>query len=249
MLPSPPPRLAILIDAENVAHTCWPAALAIAGRFGTPTIVRAYVCHAPSPGWVAADGVEIIDGRPADTPNAADFLMAMDAAAMAAGRVVDDFVLVTGDDGFAAVAHGLKQRGARVYALIPFTGGAVPRRLPCVADLAVLVPQPAPVVKIEGAKPVPMKQGWPDALRLALERCLPDEEGWVELSDLGSELKKARVKPPRGKLTEAIRRTEGFELQKEDGDFLVRATGRSEPRGEPFETVEDYLRFQDEIPF
>lgn len=86
MTETPPPNLAILIDAENVSAAYWPAVLARAGRFGTATIVRAYVCHAPTHGWVTAAGVEIVDGRPADSPNAADFLLAMDAAVMAAGR-------------------------------------------------------------------------------------------------------------------------------------------------------------------
>ena len=67
----------------NVSPACWPEIWTVAGRFGPPVLVRAYVCHRPPPGWVAASGVEIVDGRPADGPNAADFLMAMDAAALA----------------------------------------------------------------------------------------------------------------------------------------------------------------------
>jgi hypothetical protein len=84
------------------------------------------------------------NGRPADGPNAADFLLAMDAAVMAAEGRVDGFVLMTADDGFAAVAHGLKMRGVSVYTLIPFNGGPVPRRLAAMADLAILVPIPLP---------------------------------------------------------------------------------------------------------
>jgi uncharacterized protein YodC (DUF2158 family) len=38
-------------------------------------------------------------------------------------------------------------------------------------------------------------------LHLALARCDADDEGWIALSDLGSELRAARVKLPGGKLS------------------------------------------------
>jgi hypothetical protein len=210
------PTLAILIDAENVGAGCWPAALAIAGRFGFPTILRAYVCHAPSPGWLAAEGVEIIDGRPADGPNAADFLMAMDAAVLAAEGRVDGFVLLTGDDGFAAVAQGLRQRGATVYALIPYNGNAVPRRLALTADLAVLVPlapaPPAPPRPGVVREPV-QGQDWMNKFRNVLASCPADDAGWVDLSEFGTVLKKSGVRIPKGKLSVLATQVEGVQCR------------------------------------
>jgi hypothetical protein len=214
-----PPPLAILIDGENVSAACWPRALAIAKRFGVPAIVRAYFCHPPTPGWSAA-GIEIVDGRPADGPNAADFLMAMDAAVMAAERQVTAFALLTGDDGFAAVAQGLQRRGAFVVALIPFNGCGIPKRLARTADLSVLVPLPVaavPAPRIEAAAAPPNggahADNWTDLVRAALTHCAGDDDGWTDLSALGSILKKSTVKAPKGKLSVIIREVSGVEIR------------------------------------
>jgi hypothetical protein len=242
------PSLAILIDGENVSSACWPAALAIASRFGLPTVVRAYVCH-PSPGWAGAKGVEIVDGRPADGPNAADFLMAMDAAVMAAGRQVDGFVLLTSDDGFAAVAQDLMRRGATVYALIPLNGGSIPRRLAAVADLSVLVPLPP--AAIAGAHDEPaslllIEDRWVNALQTALARCAVDDDGWATLSDLGVELKRAGVKMPKGKLSDLVRRIDAVETRG-SGRLRFRIARSAPPAALP--TTSDDATSDDEIPF
>lgn len=249
-----PPSLAILIDGENVSSSCWPAALAIAGRFGMPTVIRAYVCHPPSPGWVAAKGVEIFDGRPADSPNAADFLLAMDAAVMAAEHRVDGFVLLTGDDGFAAVAQDLKRRGATVYALLPLNGTAIPRRLAAAADLSVLVPQLATTMPLshEAATPFLSKADrWANDLRAALARCPVDDDGWVELSELGVELKSARAKMPKGKLSDLARRVAGIEVRGANAEVWLRlgcGVSPSAPTAAPPSTAE-FDALDDEIPF
>jgi hypothetical protein len=225
------PRLAILIDAENVAASCWPAASAIAARFGTAAVARAYFCHDPSPGWIGATGVEIVDGRPADGPNAADFLLAMDAAVMAAEGRVDGFVLITADDGFAAVAHGLKMRGASVYALIPFNGGPVARRLAAMADLAILVPMPPPTRVVRD----PPSNDWQRHFHLALARCKADDEGWVALSDLGSELRAAGVTLPGGKLSGLARKASSVECQGSGTAIRVRRMNHDPPQRDPQE--------------
>jgi hypothetical protein len=245
-------RLAILIDAENVSSACWPAALAIAGRFGVATVMRAYVCHPPAPGWVAAEGVEIVDGRPADGPNAADFLMAMDAAVMAAERRVDGFVLLTCDDGFAAVALGLKRGGATVYSLIPFNGGAIPRRLAAIADLTVLVPLPSAFVPAVQGSLLSIEDRWVNQLRTLLARRSADDEGWVELSELGSELKNSGIKKPKGKLSDIVRRVDGIEWRGTNAKAWLRLRGDVSalaPLAEP-SPARDFgeFEFDDDVP-
>jgi hypothetical protein len=210
------PSVAILIDGENVSSACWPAALAIASRFGRPTVMRAYFCRPASPGWVAADGVEMVDARPADGPNAADFLMAMDAAVMAAERQVDGFVLLTGDDGFAAVAQDLKRRGAAVYALIPLDCIAIPRHLAAAADLSMLVPLPTTAIGTARAAPASARSSgdkWRSDLHAALARCPVDDDGWVALGELGVELKRAGAKLPKGKLSDLVLRVDDIEVR------------------------------------
>jgi len=243
------PRLAILIDAENVAASYWPAACAIAPRFGTTVIARAYVCHAPPPGWIGLAGVEIIDGRPADGPNAADFLMAMDAAVLAAEGQVDAFMLMTADDGFAAVAHALKLRGKNVYALIPFNGSTVGRHLVAMVDVAILIPMTVP----KPVDPDPPTPNWEQHFHVALAQCRADAEGWVDLGDLGNRLKATKVKLPKGKLSDVAHKVSEVEWQSGKSTFRLRRASNTPTQVAPAILVSAMPYGQvdedDEIPF
>jgi len=253
----PSRRLAILIDAENVSAACWPAATVIVGQFGAPVIVRAYVCHPPAPGWAGAAGVEMIDGRPASGPNAADFVLAMDAAVLAAAGHADIFVLITGDDGFAAVAYDLRRRGVLVYALLPLKDGMVPRRLAAAADLAILLPEPAPVAGTGAALSAGPPGGPPtpptlpgasaapalstaDALEArileVLAACPPDLlGGWISLSTLGIELKRAGISRPKGRLSDLMSKLDSVEFKgKKGGNAFVRPRGWVPADGEEY---------------
>lgn len=199
MTERPPFRLAVLIDAENIAAGNWPAARATIERFGVPELIRAYFCHEPLPAWAILPEVEIIDGRPAGGPNAADFLMAMDAVSIAAEGWADGFVLVTGDDGFSVVARELKKRGVAVYALLPLHGCAVAGRLAEAADLAIVLPSSSVSAKV----PAPPS----DLAALILDvlfACPVDEHGWTELSFLGSALRERVGTRLRGRLRDTL---------------------------------------------
>ena len=219
MTEAPPwPRLAVLIDAENVSAGYWPAITAALARLGRAAVVRAYVCHAPSPGWCAAE-IEIIDGRPAGGPNAADFLMAMDAAVMAVEKRVDGFALVTGDDGFSAVALDIKRRDMLVYALVPLNGGSVPRHLAAVADLTVLLP---PANAVASPAPPSAKDDLDAELCAAMALCPVVDEGWVGVGELGTALKRVRGKKLKGKLTDIVARSALLEVRGKASSTEVR---------------------------
>ena len=190
MTERPPLRLAILIDAENIAASSWPAARVVIERFGVPELIRAYFCHEPLPAWAVLPEVDIIDGRPAGGPNAADFLMAMDAVSIAAEGWAN---------GFSVVARELKRCGAAVYALLPLHGNTVAGRLAEAADIAIVLP----VSSSATAPAFPPS----DLVTLILEvlmECPTDEHGWTDLSSLGSALRERMGTRLRGKLCDTL---------------------------------------------
>jgi hypothetical protein len=180
--------------------------------------------------------------------------MAMDAAVMAAERQVDGFVLLTGDDGFAAVAQDLKRRGTAVYALIPLNGAGIPRRLAAIADLSVLVPLPtvATALARDGTiSAIGIEDNWANELRVALARCPVDEQGWSALSELGAAIKSAGIKMPKGKLSDLVRQVDGVELRgatPKTGLRLRYPVTRTAPSAAWSETS-DVAASDDEIPF
>jgi hypothetical protein len=180
--------------------------------------------------------------------------MAMDAAVMAAEGHVDGFALLTGDDGFAAVAHGLKMRGASVYALIPFNGGPVARRLVAMADVAVLVPMPPPLKQVVAGPP---NNDLQHQFLCALAQCKADDGGWVLMGELGTQLKAAGVKRPRGKLSLVARQTSGVEWRWKAAELQVRrmkdTAVQKAPTEAPIEILSAapkvWIDEDDEIPF
>lgn len=220
------PRLAILIDAENMSAAYWHQIFDAATRLGTPVLVRAYACQGPPPGWLAIEDVEMVDGRPAGGPNAADFLLAMDAAAIAERDIVDVFIIVTGDDGFSTIAHGLKARGSTVYAFLPLALIGVPRRLASAADLAILLPPPPTFC---AAAPRPMSQR-ASMIAEALLRCQRDRDGWADISKMGALLKGQGLS---GKLTTIVRKLREFELDETGPVIKVRLRPITEAESYP----------------
>jgi len=212
------PKLAVLIDAENISHTLWPKITDIANRLGKPVIVRAYTCH-PN-GWASEPDVEIIDGAPTGGRNAADFILAMDAARLVDRRKVRHFLLVSGDDGFSAIAAELRRSGARsVHAAITPALAGGKSRLAAAADLAILLPaEPDPATNAQPTpKPAATKKapiGWSaDNIEIAMLRCPRDDEGWTTMSRLGSAFAVMGIIPPKkGSLAARVRRQGRFEI-------------------------------------
>ncbi|HYD64770.1 NYN domain-containing protein [Azospirillum sp.] len=207
------PRLAVLIDAENVPVSLWPAIRRRLPRLGRPVLVRAYACGG-APGWGFADGVEVVDaGAAARAPNAVDFLLAFDAGRIRESGAVDGFVLVSGDDGFAAMVKALAESGAAVHVIVPAIGETYGRRLARHADVCLLVAPPADPVATERADGAP--QTLEARFAEVFRGCGADGEGWVPLSVLGAALKAAGVAFP-GKLGALVSAMPGFEVRGAD---------------------------------
>ena len=102
-------KVTVLVDCENVSHACAADLRVRIEAFGFDAEYRLYACGQIN-GWRDfAGGVFVIGDAEFRGPNAADFLACFDA-----GRLfqdgVRDFVIFTGDDGFAMLAATLSAR-------------------------------------------------------------------------------------------------------------------------------------------
>ena len=116
-------RLAVLIDAENVASPFAPAILAKARSAGQLNVVRLFgdFTEQRLSGWLdiaRAQGhdtrLQLSGGR---SKNSTDIALAIDAMDILYAGAVDGFVLVSDDRDFIPLAGRLRAAGKRVYVI------------------------------------------------------------------------------------------------------------------------------------
>lgn len=189
------PRLALLIDAENVQIKLVEEIFARASEFGTPVIRRAYACYTSSQvhSWRSSPYARI-GATPIHVPsvtkgkNAADISLAIDAMEIALTGKADIVCVVTSDGDFSMLGHKLREHGVGVL-------GIGDERSPegwrgaCDRFLVVDKPaqsKPAPAAKAQAqAKPprMPMKNLAQTVLDIIGERPL------AALSVIGADLR------------------------------------------------------------
>ncbi len=109
------PRLALLVDGENLSA-------ALAGRLisrslvqGQPVIRRVYGDAARVSGWDAAPGFKLVHaGR---GKNAADMLLCIEAMALVQAGQVDGLVVASSDGDFSHLATHLREAGVLVIGM------------------------------------------------------------------------------------------------------------------------------------
>lgn len=118
-----PPRLAVLIDAENISATHTARLMELVGRRGNPTIRRAYGDwtnqHLAS--WRKVLQAHII--RPVQQfhyskgKNATDSALIMDAMELLheRDRRVDGFCIVSSDSDYTGLASRIREAGLAIY--------------------------------------------------------------------------------------------------------------------------------------
>jgi len=106
------PRIALLIDGENLSPDRSLQILDVAERTGNVLIRRVYGDATRIPGWDAVPGLRLIHaGR---GKNASDILLAIDAVELAYADACDGFVIASSDGDFSHVSQRLRERGHRV---------------------------------------------------------------------------------------------------------------------------------------
>lgn len=112
------PRVALLVDGENLGATRAAAMLDLARKRGEVWIARAYgkLADLQAKGWGQAAGFRLVAAT--GTKNAADLLLSVDAMELALEGQVDALVIATSDTDYAHVAIKLRERGFPVFGLI-----------------------------------------------------------------------------------------------------------------------------------
>jgi len=229
------PRVALLIDAENVSGTSPEAFVLVAKSYGVLAASRAYADWSSSAvaGFRRAArtvDVELIQATHyVSGKNTSDIVLAIDAMEIALTGGADILVVASHDSDFRPLAHRLRARGVRVV-LVTVEGhqGGFAVGFDDVVEIGrAAVPKEAdPAEGRRNSDPVAL-------LLEASGKCLEAKSGgWRATTDLGEKLGAGRrevmARIGGKKLVHVLRNSGAFELAEEgDGVWLCRPIGSS----------------------
>lgn len=189
------PRLALLVDGENVSHQIAPELIRAACELGDPIVRRVYGRFATPAmlGWQACCGEHAMSphapGGGAAGKNAADIAMVIGAMDLLHREGIAHFCLVSSDSDFSGLALHLREAGCTVHCVGRQTASTALRgayrRFITIESL--LPAPPKPVVK-------PVKNTAKDAAPLidAAYQAGSSGEGRITMSALGTNLRRLR---------------------------------------------------------
>jgi uncharacterized LabA/DUF88 family protein len=236
------PRLAVLIDADNVRAVNAEAILNEIASFGDPSLRRVYGDWSSSAlsQWKeqARNLGLVMHQQSANTKgkNASDIGLVIDAMDILHAGKVDGFVLVSSDSDFTRLASRIREDGLQV---IGIGEAKTPESLRKVCNRFVLIenivntddaaPVPAPTDKAEKpAEPRPEKQAAVKAIPLILDamRKIDPDQDWYALGQLGQVLNKLHSDfDPRSygsaKLSDLLKKSGRFEVKAGPNNALV----------------------------
>jgi len=220
------PRLAVLIDADNVSSKLAPLIFEEIGRLGNATVRRIYGDFATGRlGWSSSDLLEhgiIPQQQYAHTKgkNATDITLVIDAMDLLHRGGLDGFCLVTSDSDFTRLALRLREEGLMVYG---FGEKKTPKAFHKSCNRFIFVENlTEPAVAGAGS---PTRKDPPSDATPLLEKALADiedEEGWTSLGQLGKQV--LHHDPAfdsrtygSAKLSDLVEKLKRFELQRPKG--------------------------------
>ncbi len=109
------PRVAILIDGDNLSPDLAGEITKKSENLGALTIRRVYGCAKTRPRWERAPGFRFIHAG--SGKNAADVLLSLDALEVALGGLAETFVIASSDQDLSHIARRLRERGRRVIGM------------------------------------------------------------------------------------------------------------------------------------
>jgi uncharacterized LabA/DUF88 family protein len=112
------PRLAVLIDAENMPAKHWPKIRERIAAFGVPSICRVFgnLTKEALIGWVRIAEDEALQPMlQFSGPNACDIAMTISAMDLLYTSKLEGFCIVSSDGDFTPLAHRLRAAGLKVY--------------------------------------------------------------------------------------------------------------------------------------
>ena len=190
---SPPRRLAVLVDTENVSPAHPPRIVAAAMKHGSVEIRRAFGAVAAS-GWgkaLVSHAFHTVAGAPQPAGrNAADIELTIAAMDLLHDTRIDGYVLASSDSDFAPLAIRLRQSGRHVVGI---GERKAPRAFAKACDAFVFLdPASAPP---ESTTTNTCKNEPRDGFVELLDKAMPpiaDDDGWVDICVLGTRLRKVR---------------------------------------------------------
>ena len=231
--------LAVLIDADNANPAIIEGLLAEVAKFGVATVKRIYG-NWTSPNLGAWKGVLLDHSiQPMQQfaytsgKNATDSAMIIDAMDLLYAGHLDGFCLVSSDSDFTRLAARLRESGKRVYG---FGEQKTPRPFVSACDRFIYTevfasaPAAGPARKARSAQELQKDAKLLGLLRSAIEAG-SDDAGWAHLGNVGTIVQKqAPDFDPRtygySKLSELLKATKLFEMEKRDNAVLVRDSRR-----------------------
>lgn len=245
---SPRPRLAVLIDAENIPARIADELFAAIAEHGEPIVRRIYGDFSDPrlTGWHRALARHALTAHQqftvASGKNAADIALVIDAMDLLHGGTVDGFCLVSGDGDFTRLATRIREHGIDVFGFgRPQTAESF--REACRSFVVLDIPAtpapprlPPPTAKDPAhdpaPDPAPLRQAATQLLRRAIQK-VPHHNGWRHLSPLGKALRdiSPNFDPKHyghAKLVNLVADTGAFEMTKAAGSVMVRPRQGSE---------------------
>jgi len=238
------PKLAVLIDAENVPYSNIKEMLAEIAKYGTPTFKRIYGdwTKPTASGWKSVllqNGITPIQQYSYTTgKNASDSAMIIDAMDILYTGKVEGFCLVSSDSDFTRLATRLREAGMKVFGIgekktpVPFIAACDKFIYLEILKPIELIPKTTVVQKkkstAKSKKAVESKENSISQVNRELIRVisdsindLADENGWAFLGDLGNLiLKKQPDFDPRNygfkKLVPLIKSFNQFEIDERE---------------------------------
>jgi uncharacterized LabA/DUF88 family protein len=249
-MPTPPSRsdrLAVLIDSDNVRAVTADALLAEIAKYGVATVKRAYGdwTNPHLKGWKEALNLHAI--RPMQQfaytsgKNSTDSAMIIDAMDLLYTGQFNGFCLVSSDSDFTGLASRLRESGVTVYG---FGERKTPQALVSACDRFIYLdvlraPEEPEAVGEPGAKQrAPSGSTKQPAASLRRDTKLvelirsgieasSDDEGWANLSAVGSHVSKQAADFDArnwgyAKLIDLVNAIGLFEVEREDKDIWIR---------------------------
>ena len=226
-------RLAILIDADNTSPQIAEGLFEEVAKFGEPSVRRIYgdfsSPHLKS--WADILQKHAIDPYQqfayTKGKNASDIALVIDAMDLLHSGRFDGFCLVSSDSDFTRLASRLREQGADVYG---FGAQKTPEsfRQACRRFIYTENLLPESVASTDDNAPKPKVLKPPSAavpiLKTAISQ-IESEDGWAPLGTVGQQVSKLFSDFDTrtygfGKLSDLVRKTGAFDLEKGDGGHL-----------------------------
>lgn len=175
---NPKPRLAILVDGDNIPHTILPAIEAKAYILGAPVIRRVFADVTLRKDWAEETSYLVTHCTTKAGKNRADIHLVIAALDIAHRRLATDFLICSDDRDFGPLVAHLQEQGLRVV----WQGKPKP---------AVATSETAPLAKPKS----------PTELDQRLHTLLRAAKDGMRLQAIGSQMKNGTVKAQTGKTT------------------------------------------------